>query len=237
MMNTLGSFSLAALAAVLALGCTETLDSKNIRTQGISATIEATADSATSTRVVATLKAGGDESNTYIDLNAGDRLTAESGDKQVVMTAETTGVYNAQFASGAEDTEFKVLLERDVDDDAPDSVGTLPAPFDLGAPPAAPVSRAEPLTITWSPSGTADTMHIHIDGDCIFFEDTNVAGDPGTYTFEAGTLKATSSDKPESCDLKIEVTRSRNGSADKTLDPESSFVLSQARSGKVTSAP
>jgi hypothetical protein len=234
MTNRLGSIALAALALA---GCTETLDSKNIRTQGISATIEATAGSATSTRVVATLKAGGDESNTYIDLNAGDKLTAESGGKQVLMTAESTGVYNAQFATGEAETEFKVLLERDVDDDAPNNAGKLPAPFDIGALPTEPVSRAEALTITWSPGDTSDTMHIHLDGDCIFFEDIDVPGDPGTYTIDANKLKPTSSDKPESCDVNIEVSRSRKGSVDPTLDPESTFVLKQVRSAKVTSAP
>src|SRR5262245_48768485 len=119
-------FSVCALC-----GCKETLDSKNIRTQGISATIEATADSETSTEVIATLLAGGNESNTYIDLNSGDKISAEGNGELVVMTAESTGVYRAQFNTGEADVEFKVLLEREDDDDALGNSGTLPAPFAL----------------------------------------------------------------------------------------------------------
>src|SRR5690242_13416258 len=109
MKTTMAMFGLAASG--LLAGCTETLDSKQLRTGGISATLEATAESESSTSLKATLKAGGDESNTYVILSAGDRISATADGEEVEMSAESQGVYVAQFDVGAGDTEFKVLLD------------------------------------------------------------------------------------------------------------------------------
>ncbi|MGK4002859.1 hypothetical protein WMF31_09585 [Sorangium sp. So ce1036] len=221
----------------LVTGCTETLDSQQIRTGGISATLEAVAESASSTSVTATLKAGGDESNTYIILSGGDRISAEADGETVDMSAESSGVYVARFKTGAADTEFKVLLDREDDDDAPGNTGTLPAPFDLEALPSEPASRGEDLTVSWSPSGTGDDMQIRVNGSCIFSRTIDVGGDPGTYTIKAGTLESTRSDEPETCDVDLEISRTRFGDTDPGLDPESSFELKQVRRDRFPSAP
>ncbi|AUX24992.1 hypothetical protein SOCEGT47_055330 [Sorangium cellulosum] len=233
--TTKAALGLAGLG-VLA-GCTETLDSQQIRTGGISATLEAVAESASSTSVTATLKAGGDESNTYVILSGGDRISAEADGETVDMSAESAGVYVARFKTGAEDTEFKVLLDREDDDDAPGNAGTLPAPFDLEALPSEPASRGEDLTVAWSPSGTGDDMQIRVNGSCIFSRTIDVGGDPGTYTIKAGTLESTREDEPETCDVDIVISRARSGVTDPGLDPESSFELKQVRRDRFPSAP
>ncbi|WP_437671133.1 hypothetical protein [Sorangium sp. So ce131] len=237
-MITKTTTAMLALAALgLSAGCKETLDSNTIRTQGISATIEATAVSESSTSVKATLKAGGDESNTYIVLSGGDRISAAADGKEVDMLAEESGVYVAQFQTGAEDTEFSVQLDREDDDDAPGNSGTLPAPFEIEALPTEPISRTEDLTITWEPSGTGDDMEIEVRGDCIFSKTIDVGGDPGTYTLKAGTLEETSSQEPETCDVEVTISRTRGGKTDPILDSESSFQLSQVRQDTFASAP
>ncbi|WP_437500981.1 hypothetical protein [Sorangium sp. So ce1099] len=233
--TTMAMFGLAASG--LLAGCTETLDSKQLRTGGISATLEATAESESSTSLKATLKAGGDESNTYVILSAGDRISATADGDEAEMSAESQGVYVAQFDVGAGDTEFKVLLDRADDDDAPDNAGTLPDPFELEALPKDPVPRGEEITIAWAPSGSGDDMVIRVDGDCIFSKTFDVGGDPGTYTIGADELEATSSQEPESCDVDLVISRTRKGTTDKALDPESSFELSQVRRGRFTSDP
>ncbi|WP_437574540.1 hypothetical protein [Sorangium sp. So ce887] len=233
--TTMAMFGLAACG--LLAGCTETLDSKQIRTGGISATLEATAESASSTSLKATLKAGGDESNTYVILSAGDRISATADDEEVEMRSESAGVYVAHFDVGEGGTEFTVRLDREDDDDAPDNAGTLPDPFELEALPKEPVPRGEDLTIAWSPSGSGDDMVIRVDGDCIFSKTFDVGGDTGTYTIEAGELDPTSSQEPETCDVDLVISRTRGGTTDKTLDPESSFELAQVREGRFTSAP
>ncbi len=233
--TTMAMFGLAASG--LLAGCTETVDSTQIRTGGISATLEATAESASSTSLKATLKAGGDESNTYVILSAGDRISATADGEEVEMRSESVGVYVADFDVGEGGTEFTVRLDREDDDDAPDNAGTLPDPFELEALPREPVSRAEDLTIAWSPSASGDDMVIRVDGNCIFSKTFDVGGDTGTYTIKAGELDPTSSQEPESCDVDVVISRTRGGTTDKTLDPESSFELAQVREGRFTSAP
>ncbi|CAN96203.1 MULTISPECIES: hypothetical protein [Sorangium] len=235
--TTMAMFGVAASG--LLAGCTETLDSQQIKTGGISATLEAIAESASSTTLRATLKAGGDESNTYVILSAGDRISATVDGEAVAMSAESDGVYEAAVDVGAGGTEIRVLLDRDDedDDDATNNVGTLPEPFDLEALPREPVPRGEDLTIAWSPSTSGDDMVIDVKGRCIFSKTFDVGGDPGTYTIEAGELEATSSQETESCDVDVVIRRSRNGTTDNNLDPESSFELSQVRGGRFTSAP
>lgn len=233
--TTITMFGLAASG--LLAGCTETLDSKQIRTGGISATLEATAESESSTSLKAILKAGGDESNTYVILSAGDRISATADGEEVEMSSESAGVYVAHFDVGEGGTEFTVQLTREDDDDAPDNAGTLPDPFELEALPKEPVPRGEDLTVTWSPSGSGDDMVIRVDGDCIFSKTFDVGGDTGTYTIVAGELEPTSSQEPKSCDVDVVISRTRGGTTDKNLDPESSFELSQVREGRFTSAP
>ncbi|WP_437955536.1 hypothetical protein WME76_29010 [Sorangium sp. So ce119] len=233
--TTMAMFGLAATG--LLAGCTETLDSKQIRTGGISATLEATADSASSTSLKATLRVGGDESNTYVILSGGDRISAAADGEEVEMSAQGTGVYVADFDVGAGDTEFTVALDREDDDDATGNAGTLPDPFDLEELPREAVPRDEEITIAWSPSGSGDDMAIHVDGDCIFPVRIDVGGDPGTYTIDAGTLESTRSQDPETCDVDVVVSRTRKGTTDNKFDPESSFELSQVRTGRFPSAP
>jgi hypothetical protein len=213
-MKTTIKLTLLAIASVGVLaGCTETLDSKNIKTAGISATIEATATSDSSTSVKATLKAGGDESNTYIDLSDGDAIFASADGDKKEMSAESTGEYVASFGKANEGLAINVSLERADDDPAPKSDGTMPAPFTLDALPATPVSRAEDITITWSPT-SSDSMSIHIDGSCIFFDDIDVPGDTGSFTIQGGTIDATNDEKMETCDITVDVSRTRGGTAD-----------------------
>jgi hypothetical protein len=233
--TTMGALLL--IGTGLLTGCTETIDSKNLRTQGISATIRATATSDSETTLRATLKAGGDESNTYVALGGGDRIFATGGEKRVEMQTQSTGVYEAEFATGAANTPFGVALEREGDDSAPNSAGTLPAPFQITSLGTEPISRASELVIQWTPATDGDAMHIHLNGNCIFFEDIDVPGDSGTHTIAANELKPTNSMMPGSCDVKVDITRSRNGKADATFDSESSFVLEQVRTTSFTSVP
>lgn len=230
---------LSALALVgLLSGCTETVDSQNIKTQGISATISATAETDQETRLIATLKVGGDESNTYVDLSGGDRIFASSGDKRVEMQAQSTGVYEAEFNTAAAEAEFLIDLQRENDDDAPANRGTLPSPFTLTMG-ASAVSRAADITVTWAPSGSNDDVRLELNGSCTFLETIDVPGDTGAYTIPANTLTATGAmdQPPPTCDVNVTMTHSRSGTTDSAFDSESSFVLQQVRSGQFTSTP
>ena len=100
--------ALAALAAATGCQQKETVSSSNIRTKGIAATVMVTAGGAAS-EVEAKLRVGGDESNTYIILENGDKLVTEVGGEKKDMHAESEGVYTVNFATNAADTEFNFL--------------------------------------------------------------------------------------------------------------------------------
>ncbi|MDI3282433.1 hypothetical protein [Polyangium sp. 15x6] len=232
----LTAFALVGLGVLS--GCKETVDSQNVKTAGIAAILSATAESDQETRLIATLKVGGDESNTYVDLSGGDRIFASAGDKRVEMQTQETGVYEAEFNTAVEGTEFLVDLQRADGDNASSSRGTLPAPFALTIG-ASAVSRAAALNITWTPSGSNDDVRLELNSPCTFLETIDVPGDSGTHTIQANTLQATGSadQPPPTCDVTVTMTRSRRGTPDSAFDSESSFVLQQVRTGKFTSTP
>jgi hypothetical protein len=229
--------ALAALAAATGCQQKETVSSSNIRTKGIAATVMVTAGGAAS-EVEAKLRVGGDESNTYIILENGDKLVTEVGGEKKDMHAESEGVYTVNFATNAADTEFKVMLDRADDDDALGNVVKMPAPFTIGALPTNSPSRAtEDVVVTWDAATNGDDMTMEVSGKCIFDEDFDIPGDSGSFTIEKGKLESTGGSNPEPCDLEIVMWRKRSGSVDTALDSESTIKAGQRRSAKFTSAP
>lgn len=225
------------LTVALAAGaCTETASSSDIKTHGIRAAFDVYGGSVT--KVQAVLKVGAD-SNTYVNLDNGDKLVATAGSETKNMQATSEGHYEASFSGLAADTEIKIDFQRTDDDDAPNSHGTLPAAFTLGTFPTTPPSRAnEDLTITWTPVGTAqDGMRLELDGDCIFNWSKDVADGPGTYTISKGELKSTDEKAPKECAITVKAERYRNGTVDAKLGPESYFHAHQTTQGTFQSAP
>jgi hypothetical protein len=232
--SALASLCLIGLSAI---GCSkETTSSSNIKTGGIAALIDVYADDDTTATVHVELKVGGSSSNTYVDLEGGDQITATAAGKTKTLTARDTGIYEADFSGVEADTEFQVTLERPDDDTADANSGTLPPPFTLDDP-AGDLSRmTDPVDVTWAPAESGDKMKLDVDGDCIFHY-THAPSDTGNYTIAAGELESTGNDKPETCDLAVHLERSRSGSADTQFDPESYFKLHQRRSASFTSNP
>ncbi|MCA9629977.1 MAG: hypothetical protein KC766_20040 [Myxococcales bacterium] len=241
MHTTLRFLAGALLASTALMGCSEeTVSSTNIKTKGIAGLFEVTASSDTSSTVNAKLVVGGDESNTYVTLDNGDKLTATAGDETKTMTTgDGPGRYEASFANGAGGTEFKISLERPDDDDAPNSVGTLPAPFNVTEVPNTTPSRAsDAITIKWD-DGNGD-MKIEVEGDCIFSNSFKAATGSTEYTIKAGEIDSTgvNPEDEETCDLTLTLTRTNTGNADTAnLDDESYFKLYQVRKTKFASAP
>lgn len=229
-----GCFCLVGLAA---LGCSkETTSSSNIKTGGIAALIDVYADTDTTATVHVKLVVGGESSNTYVDLESPDKLTATAEGTTKTLSAVDPGIYEAKFSGVTGGSAFSVSLERPSDVTASDNSGTLPDPFAVDAP-ASNLSRvADDLPITWSPANSGDGMALDFDGDCIF-PYSKAVSDTGSYVVAKGTLDSTGGNMPETCDLTLEITRSRNGSADSKFDPESHFRLHQRRKASFTSNP
>jgi hypothetical protein len=231
--------SLALLAAVGTLaGCSkeETVSSENIKTAGIAALIEVKAENENSSTVRVELLVGGDESNTHVILDNGDKLSVAANGENKTLSAESEGIYTANIGTGAADTEFVIGLERPDDTAAPNSSGKLPPPFTVGNIDAK--SRAtDAVDITWDPSGS-DSIVIDVLGDCIKEKKDIKTSDTGSYSIGAGELvSGFDSDKDKTCDVTVRVWRERGGSADSAYDNESRMVMRQVRSVKFQAAP
>ena len=241
MKRTLGIGMGILIVAASVGGCTkeETLSSANIKTAGIAAVIVATAWTDNASTVEATLLAGGDESNTYIILDNGDKMYAEANGEKKTMTAESEGVYAAEFATGAGGTAYKVSLERPEDTTADNSTGALPEPFSFQDLPTAALSRATDDLVIKLSNGGSGSMELEVDGTCIYKETFSIASGSTEFTIGAGELKSTGV-KPEDqkeCDIELTMTREVGGSADSAFDNESSFKLRQKRRVTIPSAP
>src|SRR5690606_2510464 len=132
---------------------------------------------------------GGDESNTYVDLSD-DEVTATvdvEGDKtKKVIRPASKGEYATTFDTNEGGAVFSIGLDRsDADkEDATETEGVLPDPFDISIQPTGQVSRRDPLTIEWEPSGTGDKMRIDVDGTCVYFVFDSDEADDGEYTID-----------------------------------------------------
>jgi hypothetical protein len=236
------ALTMGTVAFTMLAGCYKIASSENTKTREIFAELKVVATSDKLVTVEATLKLGGPGSDTLVNLAVDDSLVASVGTDSKVMNGGgflDDGLYTAKFSNTAENTEFTIglLRNREGDEQAPSSTGTLPAPFTLGA--LKNFSRSqEDFTITWDPSGSDDTMHLQAvnNTDCPLSFDADLSGDSGSYTFPKGSLKAATMN-PEACHLNIELTRTRKGSADSHYARGSSLTLSQVRSGVVSSTP
>lgn len=238
--HSMVGLSVGVLSALLG-GCEETVEGKYLDTEGIAMVVDVTATDDSSSEMKIEFLVGGDESNTYVDL-ADDKVIASGGDQAKMLAADDIGRYDADFHTGAADTEYTVSLDRVAEDkkDAPDSSGTLPEPFTLALDMQGDVSRQDPLTVTWDPSGTADEVKVDVDGDCVFYTFDSGEDDDGSFTFPANDFifgGDPADDDKGSCEATVTITRTRFGETDPVFDSESKFRLHQVRSLKFNSVP
>ncbi len=237
-------YRLALAVFLIPLAACSKTASEDIKTSGIYATIGARADGSGMTRVSAELFIGNPINLNFVELSADDELVAShAGQAKPMIESELLNIvsYSATFPTEAAGETFEVAFERGPDDvSAPSSLATLPAPFTLAAPPASS-SRAAGMTLTWSPSGTADRMSLTIDGPCIDVAYIPVTGDPGTVTIAAGTLKKKLAPQGEtvedSCQARVRIDRSRPGQLDSHYGKGGDIAGVQARMAMFTTAP
>ncbi|MBT3223778.1 MAG: hypothetical protein HN348_32315, partial [Proteobacteria bacterium] len=116
------------LGLALLIGCAD-VESDDLLTSGMYAHLEVEALGDGTSRASAVLKAGGVNSNTYVDLTGDDALTAEFEGETQDMTKETVGNYHryvADFDSDTAGETLTIVFSRTVDAGAPTSTLTLP---------------------------------------------------------------------------------------------------------------
>lgn len=233
------NLALAAVALALA-GCSKT-SSTDIKTSGMYLDFTATADGAGSTDVSASVRVGG-MSLTFVELEGGDTLTATSGaDTKTLSKVSLFNVvsYNGTFTGDQEDKDFTVALSRPSDTPALNSSVTLPAPLTITGPAAGTsYSRANGvITVTWGNSGKSEPLSVSLDGNCIDPVSRTPTGDPGTVTFNAGEVKGKKDHETETCDVTVNVRRTRAGTVDPAFGKGGSVKGVQSRRLSIKSTP
>jgi hypothetical protein len=100
--------TMIAAVSLLAFGCTESVESNDVRTSGVYPEIAVTATGNGSSQVRVRLKVGGNNSNTFLDLSGMDRLEATVGDDTNVLDETSSDTYTTTFPTDAEGTEFTI---------------------------------------------------------------------------------------------------------------------------------
>jgi hypothetical protein len=233
--------SLTLLLAATA-ACTTT-SSDNVLTSGMYASMAASADGSGNTLVSASLYLGPPVNLDFIKLEGGDRLIAHHADQAKPMAEQNIlniVTHTASFPVDDADARFEVEFRRAVDEGAPSTVLTLPAPFTLGAIPPS-VSRGAAFGVNWT--GTAsDRMRWSAEGPCIQAASGSInavgAGDPGSVTMAAGTfVKTPGTNVPDTCQVKVTVVRERDGQLDRSFGEGGTATGIQTRSAIFTSTP
>ena len=239
--NRVAAIALVAVVAVVAVilgaGCAP-VDSDAVATAGLRADIQVLTTGSGGSTVYAWLFShrDGDPPLNFetIRLVDEDVMSVTSKDHAVVMTESDLVVeyrYDAAFETADAGQHFEVSLDRAGDASAPHSTVTLPEPFTLATP--ATASRSAPLTIAWSPSGSTDQISVHLTG-CASTQLDAIA-DTGSVTLPAGSVVADPS--TATCDLAVEVSRTRTGLLDPAYGQGGSIVASQRRTTSLSSTP
>lgn len=231
-------WALAAMA--FTAGCT-THESDSILTSGIHATLGATADGDGDTTVYGTLYLGNPVNLDFVDLVGDDQLVASHDGMSRIMTESEllgTVAYRTSFTGDGEDLEFHIALERSVDDGAPDSYCTLPAPFDIVTDAGQEWSRADAFVFEWQPSGAGDSMRWTAEGDCIRTATGSISSDTGSHTVPANSLqKREGEGVADECEITLEVHRVRDGVLDPGYGEGGSMTCRQTRTTTMQTLP
>lgn len=212
---TRSSFALLTLVtlvtAPLALfGCAkkQSVDSQDVTTHGMSLQLEVVNDG-TRSKVYAALHVGDWESYVWARLSSGDQLILidPKGERRAlgVLTTEGKTAYGAELAPM--DGTFTLDFVREKGASALGNKAVVPPSFTVKVP--ATVSRKEALTFTWDAvTGEHDMAYEIVNASCLSSHlEKDIIGDPGTFTVNAGELKALSGKEAESCEVTLKVTR------------------------------
>jgi len=206
------TFAVPLAVAALSVGCQkkENVQSQDVNTHGMSLKVIANS-SGTNTTLEAEVHVGSAESSTLAKLTTGDQLVLKiTGDTDRVLQEQDGGTYRGIYYKidvGKTSGDFVIDFTRTKSASALGNKVSLPTPFTI-APIAGPVSRKEPLIVKWDRADGAHAMTLSLDGSCIqSVLSRSVAGDPGTYTFNAGDIKTLAGSETANCSINVKVTR------------------------------
>jgi hypothetical protein len=226
-------WTLLVLPALFA--CTESVESTDVRTSGVYPEFQVVADGSGNTNASARLKVGGNDSNTFLELQGSDVLEVSAKGQTQRMTSSGDHGYGARFAFDEAGTEFVFSFHRGEEDSgAVRSAVTLPEPFALQMGTTAASRASDAVSFTWDPPAGGD-VHWDVDGDCVW-TDQGSTPDDGSHTLNLSDVRAFG-EETESCSVRLTVQRSHTGSIDSAFSEGGENRAYQLRVQTFTSTP
>jgi len=236
---------IAALAVVLTLiGCS-TVESKDIRTSGITANLLVTLpENADKADVNASLRVG---RLTFVELGASEEITAAGGGRTAELdhhrAAGVTNYSNRLDGVTTAGTEITFSLKRDGDNEsAPTSTVVLPERVRLISPAAGTTySRRTDLAVRIESKPSQQPSILTWAGECIQPGSLDIEPGRMSVTIARGSIKpsattATPRGSSSSCQVDLTLTRRVEGTLDKAFKDGS--IVAESRSvRRVVSAP
>jgi hypothetical protein len=237
---------IAALAVVLAVTGCSTVESKDIRTSGMTANLTVTLpENADEANVSASLRVG---TLTFVELGGGEEITAAGGGQTAKLdhhrAAGVTEYRNRLEGVTKAGTEITFSLERDGDNaSAPTSTVVLPERVRLVAPTAGTTySRRTSIAVRFDSEPSRLPSILTWAGECI--QPGSLELEPGrtSATIARGSIKpaATTTATPKAstttCQIDLTVTRRVEGTLDKAFK-DGSIAAETQSVRRVVSAP
>jgi hypothetical protein len=222
-------------SALLVVGCTQEVESTDVRTSGVFPEIQVTATGSGSSRVEVRLKVGGRASNTFLDLQGPDTLEASAAGLTKTLDSSSLHGYGATFPTEAAGTFVITFRRGSADVSAPSSTVTLPAPFGVTLS-GTEFSRAtQDVGVTWTPPGSGN-MALGLNGSCIrhLSEDTP---DDGSATISRDRITPEEGQSQQNCTVNLSLTRSQSGEVDPAFTEGGTIVARQSRTASFTTMP
>ncbi len=214
------------------------VDSEDILTSGMFANLSVTADGSGDSEALATLRVGGAGSTTYVELSEGDDLTASAGDGEGVAMEEYELLdyhgYKAVLPTDDPETEFNISLTRTVDEGAPNSTISIPAPFDIEDVPDS-LDRSLDLPLNWSEVDPSLTLTVATSGTCVEAYSDEI-DNPEDGTVDVPALVPLEGEEDTSCEVTVTLRLRETGTIDSGYGGGEAFGY-QVRSVTFLSTP
>ena len=215
--------------------CTESVESTDVRTSGVYPEFQVVADGSGNTNASARLKVGGNDSNTFLDLQGSDMLEVSAKDQTQRMRSSGDHGYAASFAFDDAGTEFVFSFRRgDEDTGAVHSAVTLPEPFALQMGTTEASRAQDAVSFSWDPPAGGD-VHWDLDGDCVWTDEGSTPDD-GSHTLGLSDVRALG-EETASCSVRLTVQRGHTGSIDAAFTEGGENRAYQLRAQTFTSTP
>lgn len=240
--HRLSLLPLAAASLLGAAGCTEDVDSTDIRTQGMHPIYEAVSYGEGGIDVTGELRVGG-SNGTYVVLVGGDRLVAfvtppdsDEETSEVLDPIDNGLRYLTGFEGDEGGTKIRVAFERpngnssDGDSNAPNSTVVLPEPFALGLTnleEGVEIPRGYNIDLEWDPT-TSGVVEWRAEGDCIW-SSSGTTNDDGEFSIPAEDIEVTNLNRGKSCEVTVTVDRINEGKIDSAFEKEGGSIRAAQR--------